>query len=66
MSHHHYNSALEAELDHRRAQPQQDAQQPQLARPAGRAARAAGTPVIRPAWPGRGRAGRKITGHAHA
>jgi hypothetical protein len=65
MSHHHYDLALEAALDHRRTTLQQDAQQHQLARLAGRAARAAATRIIRPAH-GRDRAGREITGHAHA
>jgi len=66
MSHHYYDSALEAELNHRRATLQHDAERHQLARLAGRAARAAATRVIRPAWHGRDRVGREITGHARA
>jgi hypothetical protein len=66
MSHRHYDPALEAELDHRRATLQQDAEQHQLARLAGRAARAAATRIVRPARHGRDRAGREITGHAGA
>ena len=66
MSHHHFDPALEAELDHRRTALQQDAEQHQLARLAGRAARAAVTRIIGPARHGRSRAGREITGHARA
>jgi hypothetical protein len=66
MSHHHYDPALEAELGHRRATLQQDAEQHQLARRAGTAARAAATRIIRPVRHGRDRAGREITGHARA
>ena len=65
MSHHHYDPALEAALDHRRATLQQDADQHQLARLSRRAARAAVTRIIRPAGHGR-RAGREVTGQAHA
>jgi hypothetical protein len=65
MSHHHYDPALEAELDHRRATLQHDAAQQQLARLVGRAARAAATRG-RPARPARDRAGRTVTGHARA
>jgi hypothetical protein len=66
MSHHHYNPALEAELDHRRVRLQHDAEQHQLARLAGRAARAAATRIVRPARHGRDRTSREITGHARA
>ena len=66
MSHHHYDPALEAELDRRRATLQQDAEQHQLARLAGRAARAAATRVSRPTRHSRDRAGREIPGPARA
>lgn len=66
MSHHHYDPALEAALDHRRATLQQAAERHQLARLSGRAAGAAATRVGRPAWHGRSRAGREVTGHAGA
>ncbi|HET6531728.1 MAG TPA: hypothetical protein VFH03_14115 [Actinoplanes sp.] len=66
MSHHHYDPALQAELDHRRATLQHDAERHQLARLAGGAARAAAGRIIRPAWHGRDRAGRQVPGHARA
>ena len=64
MSHHHYEPALEAELDYRRAKLQHGAEEHRLARLAGRATRAAAAAIIRPDRPAR--AGRRITGQARA
>ena len=53
MSHHRYDPALQAELNHRRASLQHDAERHQLVQLAGTAARRAATRVIRSARPGR-------------
>jgi len=67
MYHHH--TALEAELDHRRAALQHEAEQHRLARLARLASRAAGpaaTRIIPRASHARRRTGHEITGHARA
>jgi hypothetical protein len=66
MSHHHYDPALEAELNHRRTTLQHDAEHHQLARLAGTAARAAATRITRPARQDRDRASREVAGPARA
>jgi hypothetical protein len=63
---HHYDAAIEAELDRRRVTLRQDAERHQLARLAGRAARTAATRLVRPARTARAAAGREVPGHVHA